>query len=106
MPALVDVAYELNVNLWKGEKRLQLTLKALREHQPDTRINRGRRQYDVKLDTQCGDEVSFNLCNDASDVLKARWTDRKGVNSSDSRASHPEIERLLWEAALSLGLTP
>ena len=106
MPALVDVAYELNVNLWKGEKRLQLTLKALREHQPDTRINRGQRQYGVKLDTQSGDEVSFNLCNDASDVLKARWTDRKGVNSSDSRASHPEIERLLWEAALSLGLTP
>ena len=106
MPAMVDVAYELNVNLWKGEKRLQLTLKALREHQSDTRINRGRRQYNVKSDIHYDNEISFNLFNDASNVLKARWSNQAGVISSDAHANHPEVKRLLWEAALSLGLTP
>ena len=60
----------------------------------------------MKLDTCSDNQVCFTLSNDASDVLKARWTEEKGVDSSDTRVSHSEIERLLWEAALSLGLTP
>ena len=106
MPELVDVAYELNVNLWKGERRLQLTLKALRGHQEGCRISRGERRYNVSMGTPCEDKVNFSLCNSSSDVLKAHWSEESGVDSSDQRAVHPQIQTLLWEAALSLGLTP
>ncbi|MGE4580795.1 MAG: single-stranded-DNA-specific exonuclease RecJ [Synechococcus sp.] len=106
MPELVDVAYELNVNLWKGERRLQLTLKALRGHQEESRISRGERRYNVSMGTPCEDKVNFSLCNSSSDVLKAHWSEESGVDSSDQRAGHPQIKTLLWEAALSLGLTP
>jgi len=106
MPELVDVAYELNVNLWKGERRLQLTLKALRGHQGGSRIRRGDRQYEVCLETPSDDLINFSLCNSSSDVLKAQWSEDGGVDSSDKRADHPQIQTLLWEAALSLGLTP
>ena len=106
MPELVDVAYELNVNLWKGERRLQLSVKAQLGHQEEITISRGELRYNVSMGTPCDDKLNFSLCNSSSDVLKAHWSEESGVDSSDRRAVHPQIQTLLWEAALSLGLTP
>ena len=106
MPDRVDVAYELNVNLWKGERRLQLTLKALRAHREDSRIQRGKRLYDVALEGEIGEQTNFSLKNEEAHRLKARWSVSAGIESSDELAHHPQVQQLLSEAALSLGLTP
>ena len=106
MPELVDVAYELNVNLWRGERRLQLILKALRPHRASSRINRGERYYDVVVDTDDKNSNHFSLRNSSSESMKANWSEAEGIQSSDARSVHPRVQQLLSEAALSLGLTP
>ena len=106
MPEAVDVAYELNVNLWKGERRLQLVLKGLRPHRAGSRIHRGERPYDVLADQQEGHLNVFSLRNSASEEIEAHWSDANGVQSDDARSDHPQVQQLLSEAALCLGLTP
>ena len=106
MPELVDVAYELSVNLWRGERRLQLILKALRPHRAFSRINRGERCYDVAVDNSESHPNEFSLRNSASELMKAEWSEAEGIRSSDARSAHPQVRQLLSEAALSLGLTP
>ena len=106
MPEAVDVAYELNVNLWKGERRLQLVLKGLRPHRAGSRIHRGERPYDVLTDQQEGRLNGFSLRNSASEEIEAHWSDANGVQSDDARSDHPQVQQLLSEAALCLGLTP
>ena len=106
MPEAVDVAYELSVNLWKGERRLQLVLKGLRPHRAGSRIHRGERPYDVLTDQQAGHLKGFSLRNSASEEIEAHWSDANGVQSDDARSDHPQVQQLLSEAALCLGLTP
>ena len=106
MPEAVDVAYELSVNLWKGERRLQLVLKGLRPHRTGSRIHRGERPYDVLTDQQEGHLKRFSLRNSASEEIEAHWSDANGVQSDDARSDHPQVQQLLSEAALCLGLTP
>ena len=38
--------------------------------------------------------------------MKAEWSEAVGIRSSDARSAHPQVQQLLSEAALSLGLTP
>ena len=106
MPDLVDVVYELSVNLWKGERRLQLILKAVRPHCTDVCIRRGERTYSVVMDRSEPRGQGFSLRNSASEQLEAKWSEADGIMSSDQRASHPQVQQLLYEAALTLGLTP
>ena len=106
MPEAVDVAYELSVNLWKGERRLQLVLKGLRPHRAGSRIHRGERPYDVLTYEQKGHLKGFSLRNSASEEIEAHWSDANGVQSDDARSDHPQVQQLLSEAALCLGLTP
>lgn len=104
MPTAVDIAYQLGVNVWRGERRLQLILKAMRPHCAKALIQRSEKSYAALKDDD--DEKKFKLMNENQEELVARWDPILGCQSTDPRFSHPKVEHLLNEAALVLGLCP
>ena len=104
MPDRVDVAYELKLNVWRGERRLQLELKAIREHMKTVRLSCGKRSYLASSSVGADNEVAFELINADGDRLEASITKDQTLSCKDQRASHSRIQTLLEEAALALGL--
>ena len=104
MPQALDVAYELGVNVWRGERRLQLIVKALRPHCAQARIQYSEKTYTALSKNNADQE--FKLMNEMNEELIARWDPSNGSQCSDSRSCHPQVRRLLNEAALALGLCP
>jgi len=109
MPPSVDIAYELSVNEWRGERRLQLMLKALRPHQAEVTLTCGQRQYQARTVQDKGaaiQPIAFELSNSTGESLRA-WLDQQAVvHCSDERSDHPQVRALLEEASLALGLRP
>ena len=104
MPDRVDVAYELKLNVWRGERRLQLELKAIREHMKTVRLSCGKLSYLASSTVGADNEVAFELTNADGDRLEASITKDQTLSCKDQRASHSRIQTLLEEAALALGL--
>jgi len=104
MPERVDVAYELKLNVWRGERRLQLELKAIREHTDTVRLSCGERSYLASSKSGADNAVAFGLTNDDGDRLEASISRDQTLSCKDERASHSRIQTLLEEAALALGL--
>jgi single-stranded-DNA-specific exonuclease len=104
MPDRVDVAYELKLNVWRGERRLQLELKSIREHTDTVRLSCGERSYLASRKLGDDNAVTFGLTNAGGDHLDASITKDQTVSCKDQRASHSRIQTLLEEAALALGL--
>ena len=104
MPERIDVAYELKLNVWRGERRLQLELKAIREHTDTVRLSCGERSYLASSKSGANNAVAFGLTNDDGDRLEASISKDQTLSCKDERASHSRIQTLLEEAALALGL--
>ena len=104
MPERVDVAYELKLNVWRGERRLQLELKAIREHTDTVRLSCGERSYLASSKSGAYNAVAFGLTNDDGDRLEASISKDQTLCCKDERASHSRIQTLLEEAALALGM--
>ena len=104
MPEEVDVAYELKLNVWRGERRLQLELKAIREHTKTVKLSCGERSYLATSTVGADKEIVFGLTNAGGDHLDASITKDQTVSCKDQRASHSRVQTLLEEAALALGL--
>ena len=104
MPERVDVAYELKLNVWRGERRLQLELKAIREHLETVKLSCGERSYLASRTLGADNAIAFGLTNAEGDRLEASITMDQTLKCKDQRASHSRIQTLLEEAALALGL--
>jgi len=109
MPSSVDIAYELAVNEWRGERRLQLMLKAVRPHQAEVTLTCGERQYQARTVHDTGaaiEPIAFELSNSEGELLRASLDQQAAVHCSDERSNHPQVRSLLEEASLALGLRP
>ena len=106
MPAMVDVAYELKRNVWRGERRLQLELKAIREHTDRVKLSFGLQSYIAsrKQDGDSSRSVVFSVTNKDGDCLEAEIDRRQVLLCEDQRASDSRVQTLLEEASLALGL--
>ena len=109
MPPSVDIAYELSVNEWRGERRLQLMLKAVRPHQAEVTLTCGNLQYQARTVQNNGaaiQPIAFELINSTGESLRASLDQQAVVHCSDERSDHPQVRALLEEASLALGLRP
>lgn len=104
MPTLVDVAYELKRNVWRGERRLQLELKALREHTDNVRLSLGSLSYLACRKPADNSSTRFYVTNAGGDTLVAEIDHNQKLVCQDQRASDSRIQSLLMEASLALGL--
>ena len=104
MPEEVDVAYELKLNVWRGERRIQLELKAIREHTECVKLSCGERSYMASSKVDADEAIVFGLTNADGDRLEASIFKDQTLSCKDERASHSRIQTLLEEAALALGL--
>lgn len=102
VPDFCDVAYRIVLNRWKGEKRLQLEVKALRSHTEQVILVRGDRLYGARQNSSDG----LCLSNSAGDRLNAVFPLEESVNCDDPLAKERTVVKLLEEAALALGLRP
>ena len=104
MPPLVDVAFELKRNVWRGERRLQLELKALREHTDNVRLKLGSRSYLACHKPDKNSTTSFHVINASGDTLVAEIDHNQNLVCKDQRLSDFRIQSLLQGASLALGL--
>ena len=103
---MVDVAYELKRNVWRGERRLQLELKAIREHTDRVKLSFGLQSYIAsrKQDGDSSRSAVFSVTNKDGDCLEAEINRRQVLLCEDQRASDSRVQTLLEEASLALGL--
>ena len=104
MPPLVDVAFELKRNVWRGERRLQLELKALREHTDYVRLSLGSHSYLACHKPDKNSSTSFHVMNASGDILVAEIDHNQNLVCQDQRLSDFRIQSLLQGASLALGL--
>ena len=106
MPNVVDVAYELKCNVWRGERRLQLELRAIREHTDRVKLCFGTQSYiaNRKLSGDSSESTMFSVTNPDGDCLEAEIDSRQMLLCRDRRATHSGVQTLLEEASLALGL--
>ena len=90
------------MNRWKGETRLQLELKALRQHSECIDLVRGDHRYNARRVSETGLAVR----NDEGQEICAEIKPGSSLVSSDPLARHPMVLQLLEEASLGLGLRP
>ena len=102
VPERCDVAFQLSVNRWQGEKRLQLEIKALRQHREEIALKKADRVYRA---VRVGAE-ELCLSNADGEAIKATVLAERALTSDDPRAEHPGVKQLLEEASLGLGLRP
>jgi len=94
LPAEVDVAFQLRLNRWNGEERLQLELAALRASSGDTLLlQRRNRHYWVHRDG-----AMLVIRNAAGEEVRGE-PGGEGV-----RREHPYVQALLQDAAMAMGL--
>lgn len=101
-PERCDVAFNIGINRWKGETRLQLVLKALRQHTERIDLMRGDHRYNARLVSDAG----LIVRNDEGQEICAEIRPGSTLISSNPLASHPMVHQLLEEASLGLGLRP
>ena len=102
VPERCDVAFRIGINRWKGETRLQLELKALRHHSERIDLLRGQHRYNARLVSKDGLVVR----NGEGQEIAATVTPGSVLNCSDPLARHPQVQQVLEEACLGLGLRP
>ena len=102
VPERCDVAFQIGMNRWQGEDRLQLDVKALRQHSSSVALQRGQQTY---LAQRLGPS-GLKLRNGEGDELEAQLINNGQLVCSDRRANHPQVRQLLEEACLGLGLRP
>ena len=102
LPERCDVAFTIGMNRWKGETRLQLELKALRQHSECIDLVRGDHRYNARRVSETGLAVR----NDEGQEICAEIKPGSSLVSSDPLARHPMVLQLLEEASLGLGLRP
>ena len=102
VPDFCDVAYRIVVNRWKGEKRLQLELKALRSHTDQVVLLRGDRHYGAKRTSENG----LSLSNSEGERLNAVFPREQSLSCEDPLVRNQDVVQLLEEAGLALGLRP
>lgn len=100
IPERCDLAYTISENSWKGERRLQLDVKALRHHSKQVSLTLGRRRYVAE---RTPDDL-VRLCNEAGDSLTIPST--SSTETDDDRLRHPSVLHLAQQARLGLGLSP
>ena len=96
------MAFNIGINRWKGETRLQLVLKALRQHTERIDLMRGDHRYNARLVSDAG----LIVRNDEGQEICAEIRPGSTLISSNPLASHPMVHQLLEEASLGLGLRP
>jgi single-stranded-DNA-specific exonuclease len=101
-PERCDVAFNIGINRWQGETRLQLVLKALRQHTERIDLVRGNHRYNARLVSDAG----LIVRNDEGQEISAEIKPGSTLISSNPLASHPMVHQLLEEASLGLGLRP
>ena len=101
VPDHCDLAFRITENSWKGERRLQLEIKAIRQHSPRVSLRYGKRDYVAERSSDDG----ILIRNSAGETLQATGTstDREG---GDQRFRHPSVMHLVDQACLGLGLRP
>ena len=99
---MIDLAYRVTQNHWRGETRFQLEVQALRTHHPAMEIHRVSGVYRMQ---RLGPN-SLKLLNPAGESMVCNITDNGVLESDDSRAQHPYVAGLLQEACVGLGLRP
>ena len=102
VPERCDVAFQIGLNRWQGEKRLQLDVKALRQYCSSVALHRGQRHYFAKRLGSAG----LTLRNGDGDELEAQLMDDGQLSCNDKKGEHPQVRHLLEEACLGLGLRP
>ena len=102
IPEIIDVAFQLSMNRWQGEERLQLDIKALRAHHATIALQRGDQTY---LCERRNDE-QLHLTNAAGEGLLVTYEDDGLLQCDDTRAKHPYVASLIEEASIGLGLQP
>ena len=99
---MIDLAYTVTQNHWRGETRFQLEIKALRPHLETMELRRSTGSYRVqRLNSE-----SLELINPDGESLLSRVNDAGVLESDDRRAEHPYVAALLQEACVGLGLRP
>ena len=99
LPQDVDVAFQLRLNRWNGEERLQLELAALRPSTGDTLVlERSNRRYWVHRE---GAAVVIRNAN--GDELRGE-PGEAGLLSDHPNGNHPYVQALLQDAAMAMGL--
>ena len=99
---MIDVAYTVTQNHWRGETRFQLEIKAFRPHLETMELRRSTGSYRVqRLNSE-----SLELINPDGESLLSRVNDAGVLESDDRRAEHPYVAALLQEACVGLGLRP
>jgi single-stranded-DNA-specific exonuclease len=99
LPPEVDVAFQLRLNRWNGEERLQLELTAVRPSSGDTLLlQRRNRQYWVHRDGQ-----ELVIRNAAGEELRGE-AGSEGISSEHPHGQHPYVRALLQDAAMAMGL--
>ena len=101
-PERCDVAFTIGINRWKGETRLQLELKALRQHTECIDLVRGENRYSARRTSDAG----LIVRNDGGEEICAEIKSGSTLSSTNPLASHPMVLQLLEEASLGLGLRP
>ena len=101
VPDHCDLAFRITENSWKGERRVQLEIKAIRQHSPRVSLRYGNRDYVAERASEDG----ILIRNSAGETLQATGTstDREG---GDQRFRHPSVMHLVDQACLGLGLRP
>ena len=93
------MAFQLRLNRWNGEERLQLELAALRPSTGDTLVlQRSNRQYWVHREG-----AAVVIRNAQGDELRGEPGDA-GLRSDHPNGEHPYVQALLQDAAMAMGL--
>lgn len=102
LPKQVDVAYQLRMNRWQGEERLQLELVAIRPSTSEALVlQRHNRSYWVQRDGE-----NLVIRNAHGEELRGRSPgESDGDLSVDHpQAEHPYVKALVLDAARALGM--
>ena len=101
VPEHCDLAFRISENSWKSERRLQLEIKAIRQHSSRVSLRYGDRDYVAERTT--ADNILIR--NSAGEMLQATGTSRD-LEGGDQRYRHPSVIHLIDQACLGLGLRP
>jgi len=102
IPKVIDIVYNLKLNKWGKQKKLQLNLIDYRKYSERIVINKSGRKYTCYLNM----DRSINILNQGNESITGNYDVNRNLLLDNTICSNDYIKGLFDEASMALGLIP